>query len=136
MPANTQPVFPLTPLVGFTSLSTANNVYNGTGTVGTVFTAGSNGGRADFVRCRPLGTNVASVLRVFVNNGSTNATATNNSLVAEVALPATTASAAAETGTEITLPLGMTLPAGYKLNVVIGTAVSAGWQVTCFGGDY
>ena len=34
------------------------------------------------------------------------------------------------------LPLGFALPPGYKLNVVLGTAVAAGWIPTVIGGKY
>jgi hypothetical protein len=136
MPANTQPIFPLTPNVAWVVLTTANTAVDGTGTVGTVFTAGADGARVDYLKLRARGTNVASVLRVFLNNGSANTTAANNSLVAEYALPATTASAAAECGNDIVIPLNMTIPAGWKTNVTLGTAVAAGWQVTGFGGNY
>lgn len=136
MPANTQPIFPLTPLAAWAVLTAANTGVDGTGTVSTVFTAGTDGGRIDFLKLRARGTNVATVLRVFLNNGGTNATATNNALVAECALPATTGSNAAETGTDITIPLNMTLPGGYKVNVTVGTTVSGGWQVTGLGGSF
>jgi hypothetical protein len=136
MPANTKPIFPLTPNIAFGSLTAANTATDGTGIVATVFTAGANGARVDRLRCIPRGTNVASVARVFINNGSTNATATNNSLLKEIPLPATAANNAGMMGPDLELALDLALPAGYKLNVVIGTAVSAGWQFTAIGGDY
>jgi hypothetical protein len=76
------------------------------------------------------------VLRVFINNGSTNATATNNSLFEELTLPITTASNTGEIGTDYDVTLNLSLPTGYKINVVLGTAVAAGWKVTAVGGDY
>jgi len=81
MTANTQPIFPLTPKVSWGTVTTANTAKDGTGTVVTVFTAGADGSRIDQIKVRALGTNVATVIRFFVNNGSTNATAANNSLV-------------------------------------------------------
>ena len=33
-------------------------------------------------------------------------------------------------------PDNLVLPAGYKLNVTLGTEVAAGYQVTVLGGDY
>mgnify|MGYP001571778310 FL=1 len=86
----------------------------------------------------PLGTNAQTVMRFFVNNGSTNATAANNSLVAEAGLPGTTLSESASISVPglDTIPVGVAFPAGYKLNITLGTAVSAGWQVTVVGGKY
>ena len=135
MPANTAPIYPLTPVIGWATQTTANTAMDGTGTVSTLLTAGANGIRIDKIRCKALGTNVASVLRVFVNNGSANTTAANNSLIAELTLPATTATSSAAL-TEYDLTLDVALPSGYKLNCAIGTTVAAGWQVTAEGGQY
>jgi hypothetical protein len=145
MPANFQPIFPLTPKTSWATLTTANTAKDGTGTVATVFTAGVNGARIDQIKVRALGTNVATVLRFFVNNGSANTTAANNSLVHEVTIPATTLSETAalvdnditivKNTTETAVPIPY-LPAGFKLNVVIGTAVAAGLAVTVHGADY
>lgn len=125
------------------SVATANTSKDGTGTVVTIFTADvSNGGRVDRVRFRALGTNVATVARVFINNGLTNSTAANNSLLAEATLAATTLSevvalASVELSSntsDVAFPI--ILPPGYKLNVTIGTTVAAGYQVTAIGGKY
>ena len=136
MPANTSPIFPLTPQIGWATITAANTGTDGTGTVNTLFTAGANGGRVDYIRCRALGTNVATVLRVFINNGSTNATSTNNALFEELTLPITTASNTSDTGGEYDVALNLSLPTGYKINVTLATAVAAGWKVTAVGGDY
>lgn len=145
MPANTTPIFPLTQKVSWGKLTTANTAKDGTGTVVTVFTAGANGSRLDQVKVRALGTNVATVLRFFVNNGNANTEPNNNSLIHEVTIPATTLSeVAALTDTDITITKNTTetavpipyLPAGYKLNATIGTTVAAGLQITVHGADY
>lgn len=135
MPANTSPIFPLTPNLAWSKLTTANTAKDGTGAVATVFTAGANGARVDYLKARALGTNVATVLRVFVNNGSTNATDTNNALILEQTIAATTLSETAQLA-DNQVQLDLSLPAGYKINVTIGTAVAAGLQVTGVGGDY
>lgn len=135
MAANTTPIFPITPKVEWGALTTANNVYDGTGTVVTLFTAGTNGGKVDYIKARAKGTNVATVLRIFINNGSDPTVATNNSLFMERALAATTASATSETADWV-IPANVTLPAGYKLTAVLGTTVASGWQFTSVGGDF
>lgn len=84
---------------------------------------------------RALGTNVATVLRVFVNNGFTNATAANNTLIAELTLPSTTLSEVAAQP-DYVLPLNFALPAGYKINCTLGTAIAAGVDITAIGGKY
>lgn len=135
MPANTSPIFPVVPNVGWGKLLTANTAKDGTGTVVTVFTAGANGARVDEIRVRALGTNVATALRVFQNNGSTNATATNNTLIAGSTIAAATISEVAEFG-ETIIQINKSIPAGHVINTTIGTTVAAGLQVTCYGGDY
>lgn len=145
MPANTLPIFPLTPKVSWGKVETANTNYDGTGTVVTVFTAGAEGSRIDQIKVRALGTNVATVLRLFINNGSTNATATNNTLIHETTIAATTAIQTAQlvdnlitvtVNTTETVPPIPYLPAGYKINASVGTGVAAGLQVTVHGADY
>jgi hypothetical protein len=117
-------------------LKTANTAMDGTGTVLTVFTAdGTNGGFVQRVTAKPVGTNVATVPSVDLNNGFTNATIANNTLIGELNRPASTASNTSALG-EYSYPLNLALPAGYKINVAIGTTVSAGIQVSAFGGKY
>jgi hypothetical protein len=137
MPANTAPIFSLTPKTswGTTAITGSNTAKDGTGTVLGVYTAGANGSYVQRVRFRPAGTNVQTVARLFINNGSTNATAANNILFDEITLSAITLSeTAAQPSFEI--PLNFALPAGYVLNITIGTTVAAGYYVSAIGGDY
>jgi hypothetical protein len=137
MPANTSPIFVLTPNTGFGANTTAaNTAVDGTGTVVTSFTAGTNGSYVKRITFKAAGTNVATVARLFINNGSTNGTAANNSLVGEVALPATTASNSAAITNDIEYTLNRVIPGGYKVNWCIGTAVAAGWNSNVEGGDF
>jgi len=136
--ANTSPIFPLSPSIqwGATALATANTAKDGTGTVLTAFTAdATNGSRLDYLKVRAIGSNVATVLRVFINNGATNATAGNNVLFMERTIPAATLSEVAELA-DTYIPLDISLPAGYKVNVTIGTTVAAGLMVSGVGGHY
>src|SRR5574343_64800 len=148
MPGNTTPLHPLTPVfpVGVT-LTAANTAKDGTGTTALLYTAGANGGLVKRVRAMALGTNPASVLRVFVNNGSTPGTAANNSMFAAVSLPATTnTEVAAVTSGMQELPnlntvpdasaFPLVLPAGYRLYACLGTAVAAGWAITAEAADF
>ena len=137
MAVNTSPIFSKRGDIQWspTSLTAANTAKDGTGTVSTVFTAGADGAFVQRLVARSLGTNVATVLRVFANNGGVNSAPANNSLIAEMTLPATTLSeVAAQPPYE--LPLSFPLPAGFKLLCTIGTAVAAGYELTVFGGSY
>jgi len=137
MAASTTPIFVRAPRVsGITTGTSANTALDGTGTVATVMTAdATNGSKIEKVILEALGTNVATVVRLFVNNGSTNATATNNFLVYEIAVAANTLSQTAVSVRQ-EIALDIPLPAGYKLNCTIGTAVASGIMVTAVGGDY
>jgi hypothetical protein len=137
MAVNTSPIFSKKGDIQWSpsALSAANTAKDGTGTVATVFTAGPDGSFAQRLVARSLGTNIATVLRVFVNNGGATATAANNSLIAELALGATTLSENAAQPT-MDLPLNFPLPPNFKLTCTLGTAVAAGYEVTVFGGTY
>ena len=136
MAANTSPIFCDSPRASWISTGTsANTALDGTGTVATVFTAGADGSKIEKVIVQHLGTNVDSVLRLFINNGSTNATASNNALIYEIDVDANTLSQV-DVAARVEIALDLPLPAGYKLNCTIGTAVAAGYIVTAIGGDY
>ena len=86
----------------------------------------------------PTGTNTASVARIYLNNGSVNTTATNNSFIGAYGLPATTATnIAAEPSFFYPFPNGgIALPPNFRVYVGLGTTVAAGWVVTPVAGNY
>lgn len=136
MVANTAPIFTLTPNIGFApNITLANTAKDGTGTTDLVFTAGADGAFVQKLVIRPRGTCAATVVRIFLNNGATPGTATNNMLYAEIALAST---ANIETtsiiGTEF--QMNIAIPAGWRIYVALGTAVAGGYAVTTVGGNY
>jgi hypothetical protein len=136
MSANTSPIFGLTPRVaGITTGTSANTNKDGTGTVATVITAGSNGSKINRIFFQHMGSNTDTVVRVFVNNGSTNVTATNNYLIHEEAFAAWSNSEAAASTSSVWY-CDLVLPAGYKINVTTATAIASGIMVTAEGSDY
>ena len=146
MPANTAPVFAITPINTWLSGAaasastpgvTANTSKDGSsGTVyGPIYTGGANGSRLDFIRLRALGTNVATVCRVWLNNGGATTTAANNTLLTEATLAATTLSEVAALA-DNTININQSIPAGYKIYLTFGTATAAGFHATAVGGDY
>ncbi len=147
MAQNTNPIFPLVPVNTWVSGTaatagtpglTANTTTDLTaGTIyGPIFTGKAvDGSRLDFIKVRSLGTNVATVIRVWINNGSATGTAANNALYLERTLSATTVSQTAELA-DIILPLNISLPAGYRVYATFGTAVAAGFHLTAVGGEY
>jgi hypothetical protein len=101
-----------------------------------IFTAdATNGGFVQRIRLKAIGTNIATVARIYINNGSTSATATNNVFYGEVSLPATTATTTAAT-VDIDYPMNFALPPGYKLYVGLGATVVAGWVASVIAGAY
>lgn len=141
MPANTSPIFSKVGDIQWLTLATQQTAMDGT-TAALLFTAdATNGGRVERIQAKALGSNVASVLRIFVNNGSTSGTPANNTLIAELSLPATTANAAAAinpaalpSANDAVFPL--VLPPGFRLYAAIGTTVAAGWAIAAIGGKY
>jgi hypothetical protein len=137
MAANTAPIFTATPDIQWAdSMSAANTTKDLTGGTGYLaFTAGISGSFVQRMRFRTLGTNVASVARVWINNGQSTGSSINNTLWDELSLPATTVTeVAAQSNYE--LPLNFALPSNYRLYVTLGTAVAAGWDGIVIGGDY
>lgn len=144
MGANTVPIYSLAGQVNWdtTLVKTANTAKDGTGTVATLFTAGANGGRVERIRCKAAGTNVATVLRIFINNGLDPTTAANNILYAEKTIAATTLSEAAALltnelpDTTDTTAFPIVLPAGYRITATIGTTIAAGLYMSAIGSSY
>lgn len=140
MAANISPIFSKQGSIGI-NLDIASVVtdYDGTGANNVVvFTAdATNGGFVQRIRFKATGTNAVSVARIYINNGSTNSTASNNSFYGELSLPATTASTTAAT-VDIDYPLNFALPPGYRLVVGISaaTTLASGWVPTVIAGAY
>lgn len=139
MAANTTPIFPLVPHISWINAAglvanTTTDLTSGTNYASN-FTAGTNGSRVDFIRARALGTNVQTVVRVWINNGSTTATAANQTLFFERTLPSSTGNQTTELA-DIIIPINVTLPAGYTFYYTFGTAVAAGYDIQVIGGDY
>lgn len=147
MAANTQPIFPLTPNIGHAVISAADASYTAPTASQTVLTAGANGTRINGMKIRALGTNIPTVMRFFIKDG------TSYYLLYELALAASTASiiAPAQSADIVLYPINYdnmggstagngvlptTLKSGQSLVVTLGTAVAAGYCVIGDGGDY
>jgi hypothetical protein len=139
MAANIQPIYSKIADIQWSTdtVQSANTTTNLTsGTIYPIFTADTtNGGYVQRVRFRPLGSNAATVARVWINNGSDTTVAANNAMWDEIAIALTTVSQTAAQAT-YELPLNFPLPASYRLYVTLGTATAAGFDVTVIGGKY
>jgi len=72
---------------GGCSISTANANRDGTGTLGTVATAGASGGRISTLALTATGTTTAGMLRLYISDG------TNHRLIKEISVDAITPAA-------------------------------------------
>lgn len=142
MAANTQPIFSIAADFQWQAapLVTANNTADlTTGTVYLVHTAPTEGSFVKEVRLKALPGNstIATVARLWINNGSTVATALNSTLWQETGIPATTTSATAPQP-DFVIGANIALPGGYKLYVTLGTAPggSGAFNAGCQAGRY
>jgi hypothetical protein len=127
------------------SLTAANTSTAGTGATGRilVFTAEAVEGGGSILpglRFKHLGTNIATLMRIFLNNGSDPEVAANNSLIDEKEIAGNTLSQTAESipydlPQNLVLKGDSTTPA--RIYVTLATGVAAGIQVTPMnGGDF
>jgi hypothetical protein len=139
MPANTTPIFTLTPNASTCVISAANTARDGSGTLITAFTSGVNGSRIESVTFTSAqasaAANSAMVGRVFL----TDTSGANPRLIAETTLPAVTASNTAIGQAQIiTFTNGLIINSGQLLKVCqsVYAGVQDQFQVLIKGGDY
>lgn len=139
MPANTSPIFILTPRTETCEITASNTARDGSGSLVNLFTAGANGSRVDFITFNNAqNTPTSSSLmigRVFV----TDTSGSNPRLLSEISLSAVTASNTAVGATNtIFYSNGLLLGTGQSLRVC--QSVYSGSQdkvhVIARGGDY
>lgn len=111
--------FLTTPKVGQALISTANANRDGTGTIGTVLTAGASGSEVWWLKAKARGTTTAGMIRVFLHDGTGY-----RGLLAEIPVTANTPSATIPTW-EATIPL--TVPV--NSDVVLPLALPNLWSI-------
>jgi hypothetical protein len=136
MSANNAPIFVGTPRNWFISTGVnANTALDGTGTTAVLLTGGANGSKITKLRLFHLGTNIATVVRFFINNGSASSTPANNMLIHEETMAANSLSQVAAS-VPIEIAVDIPIAAGYKVLVTIGTSIASGIAVSADGGDF
>jgi hypothetical protein len=112
-------------------VTTANTNRDGTGTIATIFTAGSSGSRIEMVEIQAIVTTTAGMIRLYIHDG------TNARLFREQPIGANTVSASVP-GFFIAIPFGdmspLLLANGYSLRA--STEKSETFNITAFGGDF
>lgn len=90
-------------------VSVANTARNGTGTIVTVFTAGSSGSRIDDISIDAVATTTAGVVRLFINDGTTSY------LWQEILVTAVTPSTTVAVWSYVLLNQALVIPTGWSL---------------------
>jgi hypothetical protein len=124
-----------TPKVGAALLTTADTSLTAPTTVGTVITAGSSGTRIDYIEVMGVATTVASLINLFIYDGSTY------SLWQQIPVLAVTTSTTAPSFSAVISSnnnaniMPLTLPTGYSLRATT-TVAQTGVKVIAYGGDF
>lgn len=139
MPANNSPIFVLTPNLGFARLSAANTASDGSGTLVTAFTAGTNGSRIDFITITNSQVTAATSSNMVIKIFITDTLGVNPRMLTEVTLPAVTRSTTvAGSTTTVTFSNGLIIPSGTLIRVCQSVYSGAQDQndIIVRGGDY
>lgn len=139
MPANTSPIFVLTPRTVIAEITGSNTARDGSGTLNPLLTAGTNGIRVDFITFisaqQTPAASSAMVGRIFC----TDTSGLNPRLLSEVALATITPSATVVGQTQtIYYANGLLLSSGQQLSATISVyaGVQDKYHVIARGGDY
>lgn len=123
------PAYAATPRIATVAISTANTNLDGTGTIGTLWTAGSSGSRVDRVVIKATSSTTAGMVRLFIYDGG------NYHLYREIAISAATPSGTVQAfRSEFTFDGGLMLQSGYSLRVSTNNAEA--FNVFAIGGDF
>lgn len=150
MPQNFNPIYVLTPNVGFTKIPTtsANVFSNGSGSIGTnlflAFTAGVSGSFIQSIRFQSTAeaaavNSVATTLRAFVSRQNAGTTTTSSAyLLAEISVPLTATANSVNATNYYDVPINRAFPSGSYVLVSqhVAQTTNQYWQATVFGGDY
>jgi hypothetical protein len=138
MPGNTAPLYSGGPKNWLSDaiLLTANATLDlTTGAMVLLATGGVNGSRLDRSFFQPLGTNIATVARFWINNGQLTTVAGNNRWFLDATFPISTTSLVAS-NPAIIIPWDIVLEPAFRLYAVLGTTVASGYHCLTVGGDY
>lgn len=124
-----------TPKVGSALLTTADTSLTAPTTVGTVLTAGASGSRIDYIEVMGVATTVASLINLFIYDGTTYILWQQvpvQAVTSSTTVPAYVASLSSNGNANI-MPLN--LPTGYSLRATT-TVAQTGVRVLAYGGDF
>lgn len=149
MPANTSPVFSLTPNIGRVQFTAANVKSDGTGTIGTdialAYTAGANGSWITKIRIHAVATTAATattatVFRAFISTKTSGATTggTDTYIIQEIQQGVVTADQTTTAIAAVEIPCNFALNANQTILVTthIVAVANTFYQATVYGGDF
>jgi hypothetical protein len=153
MPANTAPIYSLTPNVGTVGITTTYAQVKSDGTsAGTsndfmvkVFTAGANGSFLDRIRFFSVAntaatTGVATTLRAYLSTVSSPGATTSSDtyLIGEISVPAISSSHSTNATSYYDMILAIAIPTGKYVHVSqhVAQTTNQRWNAMAFGGDY
>lgn len=126
------PQFVTTPKIGVNDVSTANTARDGSGTIETIFTAGSSGSRVEEIVLKATADPADSTVVIFLHDGS-------NYFVYDefdIGNPAAASTTVESYRTSRTYE-NLVLPSGWSVRASITVALTSGViNVFCFGGDF
>jgi hypothetical protein len=134
MPANTSPIFALSPELSFATVTDATTDRTGatmTNTV-TLLTAATNGTKITQIGAKVAGDNAATAVLIFISDS----TGANFKLFDEIALTAVTASTTTTSQRAVTAYSDLQLKAGQVVKVGTTVATAAGVNIFAIKGDY
>lgn len=123
-----------TPKIGAAAISTANTAKDGTGTIGTVFSAGASGSRIDAINLKATVTTTAGAVRLFIHTGSSYFLLTEIPVVAVTSSATSPAWEAQLNTNSMSQILPIILPTGYSLRASTNNAENI--NVLAQGGDF
>ena len=153
MPANTSPIYTLTPNVGRAHITTTyaqvksdgTSAGSGTDFMVLAFTAGANGSYVDRVRFYSVAsaaatTGVATTLRVYLSTVASPGATTNSDtfLIGEISVPAINSSNSTTATNPYDIPLGFAIPTGTYVHVSqhVAQTTNQAWNALVIGGNY
>jgi hypothetical protein len=134
MPANTSPIFALSPELSFATVTGATTDRTGatmTNTV-TLLTAATNGTKITQIGAKVAGTNTATLVLIFISDSS----GANFKLFDEIGLTAVTPSTTITSQRAVTAYSDLQLKAGQVVKVGTTVAITAGVNIFAVKGDY
>ena len=133
MTTNTTPIFPLSPVIGIATLTSATAITSRANIVGTnglaaITPASTNGKRVDSITVKAKGVSVASIVGIWLYDGTTSY------MIDEIDVAAVTASTILDSFAVTRNYSNFTIPPTYRL--FASETVQTDLNVFAFGGDY